>query len=191
MELPRTFYRFLNRILTVCDLNVGTIIVLAFVNFSLVGLSVGPIHKLLDRPEGISSFNLSGIFKNYNKGGKGSSRSLKIESVSGKHTIQFWSIYSGDVKGKQLKRHLGKIVFVKYVKGPSELFRDLYHPYSITTESKETIIDIEKEKLIQKVWDITYFDYLIILLMLGIVIFSITSFLVFITRLRQGDQRWR
>ncbi len=145
-------------------LSAGAKIVLAFVILILIGFTVSPINKLYSRPMEIKSFMTAGVFESYGRKYKGSHQVLILDVANEKKVIQFWGIYSRDKNNKQLKPYLGQDVVVNCIEGPKELFQELYHPYSIVNESGEIVFEVDKEKLIGKVWEVTSFDYFVIFL---------------------------
>lgn len=176
MSLKVYFIKFFRWFECRFRLGAGAIVLLLLYSLLLVDLSVSSVQKMFYRHEEVFSHSIHGVFKSYKKGGKGSARSLKIETLSGKHIIQFWGGYASDIQGPQLNKYLDEIIFIKYIRGPDDLFRYLHHPYSIITERGEVVFDVDKELVASKAWDIIWLDYLIIFLMLATAAF--TAFLL-------------
>ena len=168
-------------------------------NSGLFGLLIlnlmfsGPLYRTYDKlttdQKDVRSFYVEGVFKEYIKGHKGSHRKLLIASDDETYHITFWDKYSSDITREEIKKYLGEVFMIEYIKGPKELFWAPNEPYSITLKDGRQILNVDREEYINWIWTARRFERIVMLAVSTFMLISlILTVLTVLSRLRNRGE---
>ena len=134
----------------------GGLFVLLILNY----MFSGPLHQsydtLITDPKDVErSFYVEGVFKEYIKGYRGTSRRLLIASDDETYFMDFWDKYSSHITREEVEQYLGEVFIIEYIKGPREKFWTNWaqnRPYSITLKDGRQILNVDREEYIDWMW---------------------------------------
>ena len=171
----------------------GGLFALLLMNFMCSGLLYKSYDKLTTDPKDVErSFYVEGVFKEYIKGHKGSSRKLLIASDGETYFIDFWDKYSSHITREEVEQYLGEVFMIEYIKGPKEWLWALNRPYSITLKDGRQILNVDREEYIHWVWTGGRIEQIIILTVSAFMLASLIQIvLTVLSKLRnRGEQPW-
>ena len=171
----------------------GDIFALLILNFMFSGLLLQSYDTVITDPKDVErSFYVEGVFKEYIKGHRGTSRSLLIASDGETYHMDFWDKYSSHITREEVEQYLGEVFIIEYIKGPREWFWTDWaqnRPYSITLKDGRQILNVDRKEYIDWMWTARRIDHITILtvsaFMLGSLIMIVLTVL---SRLRNRGE---
>ena len=173
----------------------GEIFALLLVNFMFSGLLHKSYDKFTTDQKDVRSFYVEGVFKEYIKGHKGTSRKLLIASDGEIYRMKFWDRHTYDISREEIEQYLGKVFMIEYIKGPRAWFwidQAENRPYSITLKDGRQILNVDREEYIDTIWDVLRIDHITILTVSAFMLASLIMIvLTVLSRLRnRGESPW-